>query len=122
MRKKIFIGIAAIAVAAIAAINVNFALQGNNDLSALSLANVEALAQEPDDDTSQYMAKIERTWEEVCYHHQGNSDTKTVTKFHSVDCKGEGSIACEFDYMMLSHNSSDVTCQGLAKHGCSTCY
>jgi hypothetical protein len=45
MKKKLLIGIAAAAVATIAAVNVNYALQGN-DLSELSLANVEALAQE----------------------------------------------------------------------------
>jgi hypothetical protein len=45
MKKRIFIGIATIAVATITAVNVNIALQGS-DLSALSLANVEALAGE----------------------------------------------------------------------------
>ena len=45
MKKKIFISIAAVAVAAIATVNVNFASQ-NNDLSDLALANVEALAGE----------------------------------------------------------------------------
>ncbi|MDR1225948.1 MAG: NVEALA domain-containing protein [Prevotellaceae bacterium] len=47
MKKKFLIGIAAVAVAAVAAVNVNFASQ-NNDLSALSLANIEALAEEQD--------------------------------------------------------------------------
>jgi hypothetical protein len=45
MKKKILIGIAAVAVATIAAVNVNYALQGD-DLSELSVANLEALAQE----------------------------------------------------------------------------
>jgi hypothetical protein len=45
MRKKLFIGISAVAVGAIAAVNVNYASQ-NNDLSDLALANVEALAGE----------------------------------------------------------------------------
>jgi hypothetical protein len=44
MKKMFFIGIAAVVVVAIAAVNVNYALQGNNDLSALALANMEALA------------------------------------------------------------------------------
>jgi hypothetical protein len=43
MKKKFFIGLAAVAVAAVAAVNVNFALQ-DNTLSALALANVEMLA------------------------------------------------------------------------------
>jgi hypothetical protein len=45
MKKKLFIGIAVVAVAAVAAVNVSYALQ-DNALSALALANVEALGQE----------------------------------------------------------------------------
>ena len=45
MRKNFFIGIAAVAVVAIAAVNVNYASQ-NKNLSALSMANVEALGSE----------------------------------------------------------------------------
>jgi hypothetical protein len=45
MKKKILIGLAAVAVATIAAVNITIYSQ-NSDLSALSLANVEALAQE----------------------------------------------------------------------------
>ena len=48
MKKKIFIGIAAVAVAAIATVNVNFASQNNDDLSTMVLANAEALAGEAD--------------------------------------------------------------------------
>jgi hypothetical protein len=47
MKKKILLGIAVVAVAAVTAVNVNIALQ-SNDLSALSLENVEALAGEDD--------------------------------------------------------------------------
>ena len=43
MKKKLFIGISAVAVAAVATVNVNLALQGNH-LSALELANMEVLA------------------------------------------------------------------------------
>jgi hypothetical protein len=45
MKKRILIGIAAAVVVAMSAVSVNIALQGNN-LSELSLANVEALAGE----------------------------------------------------------------------------
>ena len=45
MKKKILGGIAILAIAAVAAFNVNFNTQ-SNDLSAVSLANVEALAGE----------------------------------------------------------------------------
>lgn len=45
MRKKLLGGLAAVVIAAIAAVNVNFNNEAENSLSALSLANVEALAQ-----------------------------------------------------------------------------
>jgi hypothetical protein len=45
MKKKIFGGIAIFTIAAIAAINVTLSTK-NNHLPAISLANVEALAQE----------------------------------------------------------------------------
>jgi hypothetical protein len=45
MRKKFLSGIAAVAVASVAAVNVNYALQDRN-LSALVLANMEALSQD----------------------------------------------------------------------------
>ena len=50
MKKKIFGGIAVLAIAAVAALNLNFNTQ-SNDLSAINLANVEALASEAKDET-----------------------------------------------------------------------
>ncbi|GHT15086.1 hypothetical protein FACS189426_22330 [Bacteroidia bacterium] len=47
MNKKILFGIAALAIATVSVVNVNFNSQSNN-LSDVSLANVEALAQEAD--------------------------------------------------------------------------
>lgn len=44
MKKKILGGIVAVAIAAVAAVNVNFNNEGENGLSALSVANIEALA------------------------------------------------------------------------------
>ncbi|MCC2599282.1 NVEALA domain-containing protein [Sphingobacterium sp. FBM7-1] len=44
MKKKIFGGILAVAIAAVAAVNVNINNESEDALSALSLANVEALA------------------------------------------------------------------------------
>jgi hypothetical protein len=46
MKKRILGGIAVLAIAAVAAINVNMSSQSENLLSDLALANVEALAQE----------------------------------------------------------------------------
>jgi len=45
MKNKILGGMVAVAIAAVAAWNVNVGKEGENGLSALSLANVEALAQ-----------------------------------------------------------------------------
>ena len=45
MKKKILVGFAALAIAAVAALNVNFGTNGYK-LSDISLANVEALAQD----------------------------------------------------------------------------
>jgi hypothetical protein len=61
MKKKIFGGIAVLAIAAVAVVNVNLNSQ-NNDLSDISLANVEALAVESDVPRVKY------------------SSTKTITK------------------------------------------
>jgi hypothetical protein len=44
MKKKLFIGIAAVAVAAIVAININLVLQGNTFLSTTSLQIIETSA------------------------------------------------------------------------------
>ncbi len=45
MKKKILVGIAVLAIAAIAAFNVNLNMDQKNELSLLALVNVEALAQ-----------------------------------------------------------------------------
>jgi hypothetical protein len=46
MKKNFLYGISVLAIAAVAAWNVNFNSQKNNGLSDIQLANVEALAQE----------------------------------------------------------------------------
>jgi hypothetical protein len=53
MYKKIFGGIAVLAIAAVAVFNVNLTSQ-KSDLSSVSLANVEALAQGEGSTTSYY--------------------------------------------------------------------
>ena len=49
MKTKILSGVVAVAIAAIAAVNVNFNGEAENALSGLSLANVEALASGEED-------------------------------------------------------------------------
>jgi hypothetical protein len=82
MKRKIFIGIAAIVVVAVTAVNVNFALQ-SNDLSALSLANVEALAGE--DDGYDLV---------TCYTVKKTNSTGGVDEFRVLTCSGTGSLSC----------------------------
>jgi hypothetical protein len=85
--KKIISGIVVLAIAAVAAFNVNLSLnQKKNDISALSLANVEALAGENGGDC---------TYNQVTLV-QGTSTTKCVNGYihkytpYLSDCKGQG--------------------------------
>jgi hypothetical protein len=89
MRKKIFIGISAVAVGTIAAVNANYALQGNKNLSALALANVEALAQESSGDSP--------------YCHSGGIGSTSCSISAGVNILGNGtttgcSVACSGGY------------------------
>jgi hypothetical protein len=76
MNKKILYGIAVLAIAAVAAWNVNFNSQ-RNDLSDISLANIEALAGESATCT---FSKVEKN----------QSD-------NSLCCTGNGSLCCTMD-------------------------
>lgn len=58
MKKKIFYGIAVLAIAAIAVFNVNVNMSTNGDQSLLSLANVEALAQENDGGNDEFKCSL----------------------------------------------------------------
>jgi hypothetical protein len=62
MRKKILSGSALLAIAAVAAWNVN--INSHNDLSGVSLANVEALAQEGN---SSPCSMCEVVWGSICW-------------------------------------------------------
>jgi hypothetical protein len=81
-------GIAAVGVAAVAAVNANYALQDRN-LSALVLANVEALTQEADNGVREIVAtdcgREDRTINGVGYSCRKNR----------VDCNGTGSYSCQ---------------------------
>lgn len=50
MKKKIFRGVIVAFVVALSAFNLNFNANGNDKLSTINLATIEALAQEEDDD------------------------------------------------------------------------
>lgn len=70
MKKKIFGGILAVAIAALAAVNVNINNESEDALSALSLANVEALAsgeEEEDEGKTCYNSITTKEGSQVLY-------------------------------------------------------
>ncbi|GHT12843.1 hypothetical protein FACS189426_16850 [Bacteroidia bacterium] len=73
MNKKVLLGVAAFAIAAVSVFNVNFNSQKSNNLSGVSLANVEALAIEI-----------------------GSSGNYVVTPLgpHSWQCDSGGGVCC----------------------------
>lgn len=85
------IGIAAVVVAAVAAVNVNFALQSNG-LSALSLANVEALAEE--DDASQPTGPVTRYDSESEEMNYGSICYLKITTTATTSCTYIGTMPC----------------------------
>ncbi len=84
MKKKIFSGIAVLAIATVAAFNVNFST--GNDLSDISLANVEALAT-PEVKGFMYVKCITEK-----FQNPATGDVQEVTK---KTCSGEGSLSCD---------------------------
>ncbi|WP_313381507.1 NVEALA domain-containing protein [Proteiniphilum saccharofermentans] len=85
MKKKIFVGIAVLAMAAIAAFNVN--LNTNSEVSLLTLANVEALAQ--CENKVEVNGQIITTT--VC-----NRKTSTMDRLSGYKCATEASTSCQF--------------------------
>jgi uncharacterized protein YxeA len=75
MRKKIFIGIVFLAIAAIAAFNVNLNTNTNSEQSLLSLANVEALAQENNQNQPSYDKWTQMSF--PCLNSSGNPTGRT---------------------------------------------
>lgn len=89
MKKKIFGGILAVAIAAVAAVNVNINNEAEDALSALSLANVEALAQDESGDGVKIKTVIDKGITEDCI----NGIYYQFAEYET-DCIGTGSIAC----------------------------
>lgn len=67
MKKKIFGSIAVIAIAAVAAFNVNFNTVQDNNLSGVSLANVEALASSESSGRTCYNSITTMTGSQILY-------------------------------------------------------
>lgn len=72
MKKKIFGGMIVLAIAAVAAFNVNFNLQ-NNQFASLTLANVEALAEESGGEKKY---RYDTVFNDECYVYVGGAYAK----------------------------------------------
>ncbi|GGC49944.1 hypothetical protein GCM10011386_47780 [Parapedobacter defluvii] len=72
MRKKILVGFAVAVIAAVAALNVNFSMNEGDELSAINLSNVEALAQ----------------------NESGSGHSYVHCDGHNVQCIGFGDLKC----------------------------
>ncbi|MCC2599271.1 NVEALA domain-containing protein [Sphingobacterium sp. FBM7-1] len=90
MKKKIFGGILAVAIAAVAAVNVNFNNESEDALSALSLANVEALAQNENTGGAEsiIITDLGRTTECV------SGNLYSISSY-LVTCLGNGTLPCQ---------------------------
>jgi hypothetical protein len=87
MSRRILGGIALLAIAAVAAWNVNLSTKSNN-LSSISLANVEALADDEDGGDSGWK-KVSTTITEYEYNEDGSVKK---TKTYTADCCKEGNV------------------------------
>lgn len=88
MKKKIFVGIAVLAITAIASFNVN--LNTNSEVSLLTLANVEALASESTDPCAgnTYHSPNEILKKETCI-------TAGKQNGHMLSCISETGKCCD---------------------------
>ena len=99
MKKKIFVGIAVLAIAAVAVLNVNVNTSQENDVSLLELANVEALALPVGPLAVIEAADLEKR--PSCTCKKACSDGKTF-----AECTGYKSCNC-------GSNFPTATCDGL---------
>lgn len=123
MKKKIILGIAVLAIAAVAAFNVNLNTNQKSDMSLLALANIEALAdfefngQNWDTNTHWYNI-VGHNWKPVliaCQATNGSS-TFTFSTGGSANILGTGLSwdGMQFCYNggTTSYNGVQVQCQG----------
>lgn len=80
MKKKILGSLAVIAVAAVATFNVHVNMNEDNGMNALSLANVEALAQGESGVTIPCVVEVDATCSYTCT--LANGQTATCTSYH----------------------------------------
>lgn len=117
MKKRIFAGIAVIAISAVVAINVTLGSNKLDGLSLFALANVEALANGENGGEMKYQCKVESICEDIYYYRiYGDICQKVTVTEHLTECIGMGSVSCtpsfkveyEFgDFVLCS------TCNGL---------
>jgi len=112
MHKKIFGGIAIVAIAIAVAFNVSVSNQKQDAASLLALANVEALAQSEDgEDFLKVNCKITEECEEINYwHYTDHIDLKITNVIKQTLCIGTGSIGCTPNTEIKSTTDEFVAC------------
>ena len=95
MKKKILGGIAAIAIATVVALNMQITVGENDQITDLSMANVEALAQyeNPDDESHTCSATAKCFW--------GGREQG------SVSCTGRNSCVSGYMYVRCDNHTSE---------------
>ncbi|HLT87008.1 MAG TPA: NVEALA domain-containing protein [Sphingobacterium sp.] len=90
MKKKILGSIVAVAIAAVAAVNVNFNNEAGNGIVALSVTNVEALAQNENTEGAESIIVTDMGSTTQCV----NGNLYSVNSF-AVTCLGKGRLPCQ---------------------------
>jgi len=109
MKKKILYGIVVLAIAAIAAFNVN--LNTNDEMSLLTLANIEALASEGVDqcDITKYNRNAKEGW--VTKEFEGTTDIHGYVTIKKVKFGPFGAgITVKFNYQAGDCPESNGNC------------
>jgi hypothetical protein len=107
MKKKIFIGFAALAVAAVAAWNVYLASTQGNELSELMLENLEALAQ--DGEIFQRPCETQLTYYDDYYNRCGFGTEMIGGVMKIYSCIGSGSGSCYPGHVFLLYGVCSPT-------------
>ena len=111
MKKKIFGGIAIVAIALAVAFNVSLSNQKQDKASMLALANVEVLAEAESDCFLKVNCKIIEEYEDITYYHWNDVlDYKITFVIKETFCIGTGSICCTPDWETISFNDEYVQC------------
>jgi hypothetical protein len=109
--KKIMCGIAVLAIAVIATVNVAISNKNVSRLTDLQLANVEALADPEPGCLEKVNQQVTVVQEDVYYIHLSDDcDMAYIAVYQSVLCNGHGGICCTPSMAFISDNIDFVPC------------